>query len=554
MKPRTFAQLVANGALVVGMTLGSVQSLFAQDNVAAAVPVAQDVKGANTLFLPSLNSQGNGGGGVDGLTVTKAISKAEQEAAMAFWSRGEVARTEPMAMPMDMGVAQVDMAALAQPEALGAPGMAGAGKAAPGAQAIAQAAYAEDWAALEGSMDDEMGSMAVDGTSQTFTSYFANKNVALHRIYPHIWVGRLSFSTPGGTSYCSGTSISNNILLTAAHCLYDTTNNRWYSNWVFSPAYRNGSAPYGTFAATQCWVLTSWVNLSGSYSINGWARHDVGVCRMGNNSAGQTLNNAVGWMGRQWNWAYARHFHNLGYPFRNTSDALITDAGKYLHACVAESFQQTTDTRGMGCDMSRGKSGGPLMTNYAPTVISGNADGVYSGFFIGTKNLYGARFTSNNIVPLCNAAGASAETLWQAVNSGPGTACRVHSSSEDVAGRSNEGENSPAKPQSRKGKRREILRQGRRDAERGEIETTENTENTKKGEIPPSYFAFFAFFVFFVFFVFFAVILPRLSPRLCVPAGDWSPDSCTYSRRMSWMALRTAPGSSARTASTCCAM
>lgn len=42
--------------------------------------------------------------------------------------------------------------------------------------------------------------------------------------------------------------------------------------------------------------------------------------------------------------------------------------------------------------------------NYAPTVISGNADGVNSGLFIGTQNLYGARFNSNNIVPLCTAA------------------------------------------------------------------------------------------------------------------------------------------------------
>ena len=37
--------------------------------------------------------------------------------------------------------------------------------------------------------------------------------------------------------------------------------------------------------------------------------------------------------------------------------------------------------------------------------VSGAADGVNSGFFVGTQNLYSARFNSNNIVPLCNAAG-----------------------------------------------------------------------------------------------------------------------------------------------------
>ncbi len=243
------------------------------------------------------------------------------------------------------------------------------------------------------------------GTSQVFTSYTVNQATALHTIYPHRWVGRVSFTTPTGTSNCSATSISNNVMLTAAHCLYDSTNNRWYSNWVFSPAYRNGATPYGSFPATNCWVLTAWVNLSGSYAINSWARHDVGVCNMGTNSTGTTLNNAVGWMGRQWNWPYVRHVHDLGYPFRDSNDAFLPSAGQYLRACVAESFQQTTETRGMGCNYGRGISGGPWIVGYAPTVVTGAADGVNSGLFIGTQNLYAARFNDNNIVPLCNSAG-----------------------------------------------------------------------------------------------------------------------------------------------------
>jgi hypothetical protein len=193
-------------------------------------------------------------------------------------------------------------------------------------------------------------------------------------------------------------------MLTAAHCLYNSSNNTWYSNWVFTPAYRNGAAPYGTFAATTCFVLTAWVNLSGSYAINTWARHDVGVCRMGRNSAGTTLNNAVGFMGRQWNWPYVRHFHNLGYPFRSYTDALLPNAGLYLRLCASESFQQTTETRGAGCNWGRGISGGPWMAGYTPTQVAGAADGVNSGLIIGTQNLYAARFNSNNIVVLCNAA------------------------------------------------------------------------------------------------------------------------------------------------------
>ena len=345
----------------------------------------------------------------DGVVVSKVVSPAEQEAALSFWTRDAIATAQPMEMPSQLGPAAVDKAALAEVGAIGAPGMTPAGVAARDADKVAQAAFPLDWAALKESADNsaaaDMAGFVPEGTSQVHTSYTVNQLASVQTVYPHKWIGRLSFTTPGGTSYCSATSISGNVMLTAAHCVYDSTNNRWYSNWVFTPAYRNGNAPYGTFAATTCWVLTDWINLSGGYSINGWARHDVAVCRMGNNGAGQTLNNAVGWMGREWNASYIRHFHDLGYPFKDYNGTYMTDAGLYLRTCVAESFQQTTETRGMGCYYGGGISGGPWMTGYALNVVTGRASGVNSGIYTGTQNIYAGRFNSNNIVPLCNAAG-----------------------------------------------------------------------------------------------------------------------------------------------------
>lgn len=344
----------------------------------------------------------------NGVVMTTVISEAEQKAALSFWTHDAMAEAQPMQMPVQFGPAEIDKAAVVEQTAAEAPGYAPAGRAAPNADKEAQATYPLDWAALKESVDaadlSEADLFAPEGTSRIYTSFTVNQFAALQPIYPHKWVGRLSFRVPGGTSYCSATSISGNVMLTAAHCLYDTTNNRWYSNWVFTPAYRNGGAPYGTFAATQCWVLPAWGNLAGNYSINGWARHDVGVCKMGRNSAGRTLNNAVGFMGREWNQPYVRHFFNLGYPFRDTNNAVIADSGKWLRACVAESFQQTTETRGMGCNYGPGMSGGPWVYRYAPNVVSGWASGVNSGIYIGTPNIYAGRFNSNNIVPLCNAA------------------------------------------------------------------------------------------------------------------------------------------------------
>ena len=343
-----------------------------------------------------------------GAVVSKVITPAQQAAALKYWTRDRVAAAKPMSLMVDTGAPQ-PAAAVEDEAAAGAPGFAPAGAAAPGAAKIARQAYPEDWAMARqtSALAEDEALAGPEGTSQVFTSYIINDTLALQNMYPHRWVGRLSFSVPGGTAYCSATAISGNVMLTAAHCLYDSSANLWYSNWVFRPAYRAGSAPFGAFVAQTCWVLTAWVNLSGSYSISGWTKYDIGVCKMGNNSAGQTLNQAVGWMGRQWNASYTRHFHDMGYPFRNTSNSLLPNAGAYLRTCVAESRLYTTDTRGLGCNLGAGISGGPWVVSYAINKVSGYADGVNSGIFVGQQNIYAIRFTSNNIVVLCDPVNAA---------------------------------------------------------------------------------------------------------------------------------------------------
>jgi V8-like Glu-specific endopeptidase len=334
------------------------------------------------------------------------VTAAQQKAALKFWSRDAIAKAVPMEMPVDTSA---DMAPVIsnEPEAAVAPEFALSGAAAPDADRIAQKAFAADWklSQANAAAPVEVNSGEPAGTSATYTSYNINGWAAAQTAYPHRWVGRLSFSTVSGTSYCSATAISGNNFVTAAHCVYDTTNNRWYSNWVFTPAYRAGSAPYGSFAATSCTILTAWMNLTGSFSINGWSKYDVAVCTVGKNAADQTLNTAVGWAGRSWNYGYVRHYFDMGYPWNDTNSNPRPSAGMYLRTCASESFQQTTDTRGTGCNLGPGISGGPWLIGYAQTQVSGWVDGVNSGYYVGTPNMYGPRFTSNNIVPICNARG-----------------------------------------------------------------------------------------------------------------------------------------------------
>lgn len=337
--------------------------------------------------------------------VSRNISASRQQAALRFWTRERMSAAPVMEMPAQADLVAADAAAPEAPEAVGAAGAFVAGAADADALAVAQAAYPEDWAALAAEAALATPADEQAGTSQVYTSYVANLLSSMQNIYPHVWMGRLVFNTPSGTSSCSATVLRNNTIVTAAHCLYDTTNNRWYSNWVFAPAFRNGSAPFGTFPASVCTILTSYVNLSGSYSINGWARHDVGVCTLRPNSARRTINQAVGWAGYQWNQPTIRHFHNTGYPARDFRLNTLPSASQYLRACVAESFVQTTETRGMGCNWGPGISGGSWLIGYAPGAVSGFVDGVNSGLFIGVQNLYGPRFNSSNIVPLCAARG-----------------------------------------------------------------------------------------------------------------------------------------------------
>jgi hypothetical protein len=355
----------------------------------------------------------------DALTVSHTMSRRQQVAALLMWTRERIAAAPAIELPLDIGSRGIDAAALDDVDATNPGESEAAGMAERGAAQIARAVYARDWAALEAeltleeklALEEELAldvpAVEIAGTSGIYTYYDVNTNSALWNIYPHRWDGRLIFTTPSGGSSCSATVISGNNIVTAAHCVYDTpSRNQFYTNRVFTPAYRNGSAPFGTFAATTCTVLTTWVNLSGSFSINTWSRYDVAVCTLGKNSAGQTINQAVGFAGRLWNAGNSQLVFNSGYPQRTYTDALISNgATQYLRACTAETFLQTTETLGSGCFWGRGISGGSWLVSYKPFIASGQVNSVNSGLFIGQQNLYGARFNSNNIVPLCTTRG-----------------------------------------------------------------------------------------------------------------------------------------------------
>jgi hypothetical protein len=352
----------------------------------------------------------------ESLTVTEFVSEDQQGAASNYWTRERIADAPAMQLLIDSGtreVAALEMEDTAVTELVDS---APSGMADLNAAFIAQEAYAQDWVTQEDWMNSEQklafeepptGEVPAAHRAQNtgaYTSYDVNTHSELWRVYPHIWSGKLTFTMPGGEASCSATAISGNNIVTAAHCVYDTSIDLFHSNWVFTPAFRNGRAPFGTFTASACTVLDDWIALSGDFSVNSWSRHDVAVCTMNRNSAGQTLNDAVGWAGRLWDAGNRQLVFNSGYPARAYNDDFISNGpAQYLRSCTSETNLQTKDTLGSACDWGRGISGGSWLVGYRPLVATGQINSVNSGFFVNDQRLYGARFTRRNIVALCDA-------------------------------------------------------------------------------------------------------------------------------------------------------
>ncbi|MEM8837622.1 MAG: hypothetical protein AAGE89_05980 [Pseudomonadota bacterium] len=103
---------------------------------------------------------------------------------------------------------------------------------------------------------------------------------------------------------------------------------------------------------------------------------------------------------------FCQSLHALGYPGN-------IGGGNKMELCSAESFNPSSGCGGssvlnMGCSMTFGSSGGPWLRswrggNWVNSVVSGYDNTSCTGSFGQTFN--GPRFTSDNIVKLCNAIG-----------------------------------------------------------------------------------------------------------------------------------------------------
>jgi V8-like Glu-specific endopeptidase len=171
--------------------------------------------------------------------------------------------------------------------------------------------------------------------------------------YPYTTVGRLFFKSVEGTFVCSASVISNRVILTAGHCVYDALRRRFHEKFVFVPGYYRGQTPRGVWTAKLAVVTEEWKQ-SGDVLPN---PGDYGVLVL-NDKEGRTIGQAVGWLGFRIHALVPNHVHLLGFPINH-------DGGEELHQVTSgDSVCCFDGTAVYGSDMRAGSSGGPLIQNF----------------------------------------------------------------------------------------------------------------------------------------------------------------------------------------------
>jgi len=197
---------------------------------------------------------------------------------------------------------------------------------------------------------------------------------------PYSCIGQIFFTSAGNPFTGSAAVVGRNLLITAAHNLYDA--GEWSKHVLFVPACRDDQGPFGSWAFNREWVKDAWYD-------ERLHDHDIGLVRLDpggvNNRA---IGDVVGTLGymfggdpRQRSWL------DVGYP-GNFDDArqMYAQGGEYTR------LLDDGGVVGMSGWLGSGTSGGPWMMwdqRYWPRIYglhsfrmpNDYADEVFSPYF-----------------------------------------------------------------------------------------------------------------------------------------------------------------------------
>lgn len=341
-------------------------------------------------------------GGVTQITLPE---RAQQVAAIDFKNAKPMPLPRPVVAPPSM----LDSLMYNARPALGVPGVAQGG-AGDGRQRPVQLVAPIDLSQT-GVQPQEFGSSNQPYTTSQVNAYGNNTQY----YYPFRAAGKLFFNIGSATYLCSASLIKPGVVVTAAHCVANFGQRQFYSNWVFVPAYSNGSAPYGTWNGASATVMTSYYDGTDPCAVAGVVcQDDVAVIVLAP-QGGSYAGNSAGWYGYGWN-GYSYNpsglalIDQLGYP-------VALDSGVYMERNESQGFVSASNSNNtiIGSLMTGGSSGGPWLVNLGmPPALSGTGFGNAAshnvvvgvtswGYTDTTVKQQGASpFTSGNIVTLVN--------------------------------------------------------------------------------------------------------------------------------------------------------
>ena len=273
----------------------------------------------------------------------------------AYWTADRLANAQPMPMPAVGSVAESSELESAPESQISEPGSPPTIRVAPSNGLLFTPVPRES---EESIVPNLYGSVGYRFTSSRLVTD-AVASLGGEKTYPYTIEGQLAFVIPSGTTQppgdylCSATVQRLGVITTAGHCVNDGSGH-FYTNWVFIPATRSGSAPYGEWTAREVITTTTW-SKGGGTAPNA---QDVAVIVLNPNSSAEKIGSYTGYAGYSIPDLYAgQHLTLLGYPCN-------LDNCEKDHRVDAQAYGGSDNTDLVGTDTAGGESGGGWIVNF----------------------------------------------------------------------------------------------------------------------------------------------------------------------------------------------